>query len=246
MSTTDITTDTTTIPAPAPSPAPRTGSGGRVVVIVIGAVLAVSGFFTGVSGAALLAIFGNGHAVASGNHIVTTSSAAVVANLGTIDKVDGFRFLTAQPTLQVTAQNLDGTAVFVGVGPTAQVERYLDGVDLDRVTDFETVPFRLDTTRETGDARAAAPGGQDFWVASAQSGTDRAARAEVTWEIQNGDFEVVVMNADGTPGVLTNASVGAGLPDSTGLWILLIGVGSFLLVGGVALVVIGARQPRRR
>src|SRR5690242_3418075 len=179
-----------TAPVPTPSPVPRTRAGGRVVAIVIGAVLAVSGFFTGVSGAALLAIFGDGHAVASGNHIVTTSSAAVVADLGTIDRVDGFRFLTGQPTLQVTAQNLDGTAVFVGVGRTADVERYLDGVEIDRVTDLETVPFRLDTNREPGTATAAEPGIQDFWVAAAQSGDDRASRAEVTWPIQDGDFEV--------------------------------------------------------
>lgn len=238
-------TDTTAVPVPTPPPAPRGQTGGRIVAIVIGAVLAVSGFFTGVSGAALLAIFGDGHAVASGNHIVTTSSAAVVADLGTIHNVDGFRFLTGQPTLQVTAQNLDGTAVFVGVGRTADVERYLDGVGIDRVTDLETVPFRLDTTRDDGDARAAAPDAQDFWVAAAQSGNDRASRAEVTWPIQDGDFEVVVMNADGSPGLLTNASVGAGLPNSTGLWILLIGVGSFLLVGGVSLIVVGARRSRR-
>lgn len=238
-------TDTTAVPVPTPLPAPRGQTGGRIVAIVIGAVLAVSGFFTGVSGAALLGIFGDGHAVASGNHIVTTSSAAVVADLGTIHKVDGFRFLTGQPTLQVTAQNLDGTAVFVGVGRTADVERYLDGVGIDRVTDLETAPFRLDTTRDNGDARAAAPAAQEFWVAAAQSGNDRASRAEVTWPIQDGDFEVVVMNADGSPGLLTNASVGAGLPNSTGLWILLIGVGSFLLVGGVSLIVVGARRSRR-
>jgi hypothetical protein len=242
-----MSTIDTSIPAPVPTPPPaaRTNTGGRVVAIVIGAVLAVAGFFTGVSGAALLAIFGDGHAVATGNHIVTTSSAAVVADLGTIDKVDGFRFLTGQPTLQVTAQNLDGTAVFVGVGPTSDVERYLDGVGIDRVTDLESVPFRLETTREPGTVPAAEPGAQDFWVASAQSGDDRASRAEVSWPIRDGDFEVVVMNADGSPGVLTNASVGAGLPDSTGLWILLIGVGSFLFVGGLALIVVGARHPRR-
>lgn len=239
------TVDTTVVPVPTPPSGGRAQTGGRIVAIVIGAVLAVAGFFTGVSGAALLAVFGDGHAVASGNHIVTTSSTAVVADLGTFDRVGGFSFLTGQPTLQVTAQNLDGTAVFVGVGPTGPVERYLDGVGIDRVTDVETVPFRLDTTREEGEARPATPDAQDFWVAAAQSGTDRAARAEVTWPIQDGDFEVVVMNADGSPGVLTNASVGAGLPDSTGLWILLIGVGSFLLVGGVALIVAGARRPRR-
>jgi hypothetical protein len=242
-----MSTIDTSIPAPVPTPppVPRTSTGGRVVAIVIGATLAVAGFFTGVSGAALLAIFGNGHAVASGNHIVTTSSAAVVADLGTIHKVDGFRFLTGQPTLQVTAQSLDGTAVFVGVGPTADVERYLAAVEIDRVTDFESVPFRLDTIREPGTVAATEPGAQDFWVAAAQSGNDRASRAEVTWPIQDGEFEVVVMNADGSSGLLTNASVGAGLPDSTGLWILLIGIGSFLLVGGVSLIVVGARRPRR-
>lgn len=247
-----MSTIDTTVPAPVPAPPPTPGhagrsrSGGRIAAIVIGVALAVSGFLTGISGGVLLAIFGDGHAVTSGDRIVTTSAAAVVADLGTVHKVDGFRFLTGQPTLQVTAQNVDGTDVFVGVGRTADVERYLDAVEIDRVTDFETVPFRLDTVRRPGTEAAAAPGVQDFWVASAQSGADRAGRAEVTWPIRNGDYEVVVMNADGTPGVLTNASVGAGLPNSTGLWVLLIGVGSLLLVGGVALIAVGTREPRHR
>lgn len=243
-----MSTIDTTVPATASTPPPvrRARSGGRAVAVVIGAVLTVFGFFTGVSGAALLAVFGDGSGITSGNHILTTSSAAVVADLGSIHKVDGFRFLTGQPTLEITAQNLDGTAVFVGVGPTADVERYLDGVEIDRVTDIETAPFRIDTARTTGRAAAGAPSAQDFWVASGQSGADRASLAEVTWRIQDGDYEVVVLNADGTPGLLTNASVGADLPNSTGLWILLIGVGSFLLVGGVAMIVIGARRPRGR
>lgn len=248
MSTIDSTIGPTSAPQPfpAPPPAPKPHNGGRVVAIVLGVVIAVSGFLTAVSGAALLAVFGGGHAIVSGDHIVSTPTSAIVADLGHIDNIRGFEPLTGSPTLQFTAQNLNGSGVFVGVGRTADVERYLDGVAIDRVTDLDIAPFRLDVVRDEGSGTAGAPAAQDFWVASARSGTEPRAEAELSWAIDEGDYEVVVMNADGTSAVLADVTIGTSLPTSTGLWIVVIGIGVLVLVGGTALIVVGARSNGRR
>jgi len=243
-----MTTDTTSgnvppLSFPAPPPAPkRSHGGGRVAAIVIGALVATSGFLTAISGAVLLAIFGGGHAIATGDRVVSTPTSAIVADLGHVSNIRGFETITGSPTLQLSANSVDGGAVFVGVGHTEDVQRYLDGVASDRVTELDFAPFRLDTVRHEGSATAQPPVEQSFWVASAQSTTDAA----LTWPIQEGDYQIVVMNADGTAGVLTTASVGASLPSSTALWIVVIGIGSLLFVGGTALIVVGARRSANR
>lgn len=240
-----MTTDTTSgtvqqsFPAPPPPPARR---GGAIAAVVIGVLVATSGLLTALSGAVLLAVFGGGHAIASGDRVVSTPTSAIVADLGHIDDIRGFEPITGSPTLQVSAHSVDGGAVFVGVGRAEDVQRYLSGVATDRVTDLELAPFRLDTVRHEGSAVAEPPVAQSFWVASAQSTTD----AELSWPIREGDYQIVVMNADGTAKVLTTASVGAGLPTSSALWIVVIGIGVLLTVGGTALIVVGARRSANR
>jgi hypothetical protein len=54
------------------------------------------------------------------------------------------------------------------------------------------------------------------------------------------------MNADGTSAVLADVTIGTSLPTSTGLWIVVIGIGVLVLVGGTALIVVGARSNGRR
>ena len=83
------------VPGTATGAAPR---GGAIAAVVLGVVVAVSGFLTALSGAALLALFGGGHAVASGDHIVSTPTSAIVADLGHIDNIRGFEPLTGSPT----------------------------------------------------------------------------------------------------------------------------------------------------
>ena len=224
------------LPPPAPRNTPKRGT----AAMVVGAVILGSGFLTAVSGGALLGLFGDGQVLSSGQHPITTSSSAVVTDLGHIDGINGLDFVTGAPTLHISAESVRDSAVFVGVGPTAEVERYLDGVETETVTDFTLSPFDIDTVRTEGSAVAEPPTEQDFWTASSSS----SDVASIAWQIEDGNYEIVIMNADGSAGVLTAAEIGASLPSSTGLWIFVLILGVLFMAGGGTLLAVGARRDR--
>ena len=228
------TQDNFSLPQISPAPRPRRGG----AAMIVGAVLVGGGFLTAVSGGALLGLFGDGQVLGSGTHTVATSASAVVADLGQINDIKGFEFLPGSPTLHISAENVSDKGVFIGVGPTDDVENYLEGVAVDRISDLEVSPFRMDTVRDGGSATAEAPGEQTFWVASDASSND----ARLAWEIAEGRYEVVVMNADGSAGVLTAAEIGAGMPTSTGIWVTVLSIGILIMIGGGALILVGARR----
>ena len=107
-----------------------------------------------------------------------------------------------------------GTAVFVGVGPAADVAAYLNGVGHDEVSDFDVDPFKLSTTTRAGD-EPSAPAAQSFWVASA-TGTGAST---LSWPATGGDWSVVIMNADGSRNVAVDLSVGGTVPAVEGITI---------------------------
>ena len=73
-----------------------------------------------------------------------------------------------------------------------------------------------------------APADQPFWVVSSTGiGPQR-----VTWDIEEGTYSIVVMNADASDGVSFEARVGARVP-------LLKPVGIGLLVGGSVATALG-------
>lgn len=85
------------------------------------------------------------------------------------------------------------------------------------------------------------PGDTDIWTEEA-SGTGAVA---LVWPAEDGDWTLVVMNADGSADVGADVSVGATLP-----WlgwaavVLLVGAGIGLLLSLVMLVA-GLRTPRK-
>ena len=92
----------------------------------------------------------------------------------------------------------------------------------------------------SGGAPQAPPTEQSFWAASASG----VGTGTLTWKVREGDWSVVLMNADGSRGVTADIDLGAKL--SFLLWVAIgLLIGGVLVVGGsTALVVLAARKPR--
>lgn len=119
------------------------------------------------------------------------------------------------------------TPIFIGIGPSNQVDQYLSGVARDQIT--EMGPRRSDVKYRsfTGNAPAGAPGLETFWVEAAQG----LGEQTITWEVEQGEWTVVVMNADASRPVAVEAKAGARINI-----LLPIGIG-LTVVGGIAAVV---------
>jgi hypothetical protein len=207
-------------------------NGTRLALIVAGASLTIFALVLLGSGGVLVGVHSTkpdrDGFYTSGSHLVSTPTQAFVVrklDVGT----DGPDFLFRKGrlgTLRVTATGTPSEPIFVGITRQGQVDRYLRRVAYDEVEDFDLDPFSITTRRHPGPAEAAPPTTRPIWAASVTG----PGRQDMRWHVQKGNWAVVVMNADGSPRVATNVSVGAKLP-----FLLWLGVG--LLIGGAALAI---------
>lgn len=212
----------------------------RVIVIVLGTVVFLAGAAVAVGGAALMIVFGSDSTAASGQHRVASPRVALVAAMNDIQDTNGFASVVDQPTLRLTATSTN-REVFVGIGPAVAVERYLAGASIDRVTDLEVDPFRLTTRARPGSMTPALPAGQSFWTTS-PSGRS----AGITWKISDGDYRLVIMNADAAPGVAADARAALTIPHLFTIGLVALIGGAVVAIGGLVLIIIGARMRTTR
>lgn len=135
-----------------------------------------------------------------------------------------------------------GEPVFVGIVRTSAVSDYLRGTSYTEVTDVDYSPFHASyRDRDNGgDRRPALPADQDFSAASAHgTGTQTVA-----WDIEDGDWSIVVMNADGSRGVATDIRAGAEVPFLGTLGWIALGGALVLLITAGALTYVAFRTPR--
>jgi hypothetical protein len=211
----------------------------RVILIILGALVLLVGAAAAVGGAALIVVFGSDATASSGANHVGTHRVALVASMNHINGANDFAKAVGRVRLRLTVDS--ARAAFVGVGPAAAVEHYLAGAPIDRVTDFDVDPLQLNTQPRPGTVRPASPGQQRFWMVS-----DSGPHASVNWEIGDGDYRLVVMNADASPNVALDAQASLTIPHSFGIGLGLLIGGVVLVVLGVLLIVLGSRQPKRR
>jgi hypothetical protein len=222
-------------------------NGGRIASIVAGGIAAVVAI--GLIAAGALLLWGDSEKddqgyLSTGKDRYAASTYALASDNLDID-LDGAGWIMDRHDLgkvRLEVESSAGKPVFVGIARTSDVSDYLRDTSYTEVTDVDYSPFHASyRDRDNGgDRRPALPADQDFWAASAHgSGTQTVA-----WDLQDGDWSIVVMNADGSRGVDTDINAGAKLPFlATFGWISLGGALLLLITAGT-LIYLGVRTPR--
>jgi hypothetical protein len=233
-------------PAPLPvseaaeSPPPAGRGAGGVALIVVGSIAALLAFIMLVGGCGAVVLDrtqrDDDGFLMSPTEDFATATYAIVSENADVD-LDGPDWATTDFLGTVRIRSESERPVFVGIAREEDVADYLDGVEHAVVTDIGDEP---EYSERQGGAPEGPPGDQTFWAASATG----AGEQTLDWEPDDGTWNVVLMNADGSRGVAAELSIGGELDQL--IWI---GVG--LLVGGgllaaAAALAITAGVRRRR
>src|SRR5215211_2555106 len=162
-----------------------TGADMRFARTALGLLLTLTGLVVTLAGAvAAFWLVGPDNTMTTSSRQLSSNGLAVITAPGLLDRHG--------PVLHVTATG--ERPVFVGVGQDLDVSNYLAGAAHTRLIRFEPPStFGAQETRG-GVARLTPPGELDWWVA--QSGGE--GKQSIAWAIQDGRYDVVVMNADGS------------------------------------------------
>ena len=197
----------------------------------------VAGLFSlGLLAAGALLLWGDsqkdeqGYLSTASHRFHTDTAALATDNLDLdLDGLGGVIDKDRYGTVRVQVDPRTDKPLFVGIAPTRDVDRYLRNASHELVTDLSYSPFNVDYDRRPGRSLPLAPAAQHFWAASDHGTGERT----LTWDVEDGDWSIVVMNADGSRGVDAGISAGADVP-------FLASVGWGVTVGGLVLLVIAA------
>jgi hypothetical protein len=225
----------------------RRARGPRIAAFVAAGALAV--FSLGMFAVGGLALWGDaqkdehGYISSDSERFSTSTRALTTENLDLdLDGLDGIVGRDSLGKLRLDVAANEDKPMFVGIARTSDVSDYLRGSAHTVVTDVDYSPFHADYSDRAGDRRLAPPADERFWAASVHG----AGAQTLTWDVKDGNWSVVVMNADGSPGVDAGVSAGAqlGFLDELG-WIG-IGTGLLVLAGAAGFLYLGVRPPRQR
>lgn len=209
-------------------------SAGKIVLLVFGAIILLVSLVL-IAGGGTLVWLDKAHTDSEGfittdtvqlerpSYAITTKPADINLESGWF----GDRHHIATIKVQASSQD-PSKQIFIGIADEADVQAYLSGVDYDEIRDFRVHPFTVYYINHPGNSVPVAPTSQTFWVASAYGSGNQT----LEWEIETGNWVLVLMNADGSRGVDVSGSIGVKVP-----WIFWVGIG--LLIGGIVLLIIG-------
>jgi Domain of unknown function (DUF4389) len=233
-------------PTPTPPPPPQSGThwtAGRILLVILGSLVALIAAGLLVAGGTLL--WADRTQREDGYLTTPTERLEVESYAITSESIDLFETDTSGDwvltegvlgDVRITAEGA-GKDVFVGIGPTADVAAYLDGVEHAEIRDVDFDPFEVDYRLFAGAEPSGPPGEQAFWAASASGPGEQSA----TWDTESGEWTIVLMNADASDGVAADVSIGAEANFLLWLAIGLLVAGVLVLAVGVLLIVLGAR-----
>jgi hypothetical protein len=210
---------------------------GRIIAVVVGALLTLAGFGASLGGGAMVVAHATQRDAAgyytTSTQRLQTSTAAFTTRIELPD-----RWLSDRMgTLRVQAMSADGRALFMGIAPADAADAWLAGTSYEQVDPAPYGPWRMHPrTMPMMGGRyptMTPPASQGFWAASVTGPGPQV----LTWQAQPGNWVMVMSNVDATPGIVADVQAGAHtdalLPFGLGLG----GAGLLVLAGGVLLMV---------
>ncbi|HSL58884.1 MAG TPA: hypothetical protein VK866_13645 [Acidimicrobiales bacterium] len=213
----------------------------RVARITLGVVLALlgAGLITGAVVLAGALTFGTDddgfftfgpHRFATPTHALVSEELDLGADPGPVD--------WAAATVRVRVEGDDGSPLFLGIGRSEVVDGQLDGVAHAVVTDVSSSPFEATYRTVPGDAVPAPPATWDGWATTVEG----TGEIELEWEVEAGEWTLVVMDADAGRDVIADIEVGVQV-DRLGTIATVLGVvGALLLAVGIVVLVPAVRR----
>jgi hypothetical protein len=127
--------------------------------------------------------------------------------------------------------------LFAGIAPAGDAERFLVGVSYTTVGPLS----EHDVTDHLGTAVPAAPAAALPWAAWVQG----TGSLTLTWPVTDGDWMVLVMNSDASPGITVRADAGVSSPALPWLAGELLAAGVLVGVAAAALIIVPVRLASR-
>jgi hypothetical protein len=221
-----------------PTPTYDQAKAARTGRVIGGGLLATAGAVVALGAGGVLALGGSDGTFGSGHRDVSTRTSALVSEPAKLNGTKSVTDVLGQPSVRISADSVRSDRnLFVGIGPKAQVDRYLAGAPIDTVHDFSVEPWNLDKSAREGTARPKPPAAQSFWVAKSAGST-----AALDWKVRDGNWRVVVMNADGSRGVATMSEFEVQIPHLATLALIALIAGVVMLGGGIALIAVPSRR----
>lgn len=211
----------------------------KLLAAVIGFPMIIGSFALVVGGGIALAVPDDDGWVSAGPIRLQTDSAALVGDDLQIDFgetfADGRTFVSwgeIPAEIEITSRN--GKDVFVGIATRDDARAYLDGVAIDRLTSFD---HDHEVEHVLGTYQAIPPADTDIWVASSIDGL-------LEWDLHSGEWAIVAVNADGSPGLDVGVTGSAKIPFLTALGVVLLVLGVAGITAGSMLTYYGVRRAR--
>jgi hypothetical protein len=219
----------------------------KIFATVFGVLVLIAALGAVAAGIVVLLKVDDGNFVTSGDALLEGESNALVSETQefTAHSWDGpFGFGDPESVkLRLKGSADDGRSVFLGIGREADVMTWLEGASFDEVDSVEFDPFAVDIDPVRGDRPVGRPTEQSFWLTSASG----EGPQELTWEVQTGDFRIVVMNADASAPATYVGTFAVSIPNASSYaWLAIISGALFavLAVAGIALSLVYPRRPK--
>jgi hypothetical protein len=222
------------------NPTERRGAPRRVALIVLGSIVGLIALASLAAGGTVLwadqtqrdssGLFTQaGHRVASDSYAVTQDGVSVHHLPGFADDGKLLR-------VRIDARSETGRPLFVGVARDRDVAAYLANVSHSKLRDYTVATSDQEYDSFAGAKRPGPPVTAGIWAAST------TGSAPLTWKVRDGDWTVVLMNADGSRHVAADVKLGFGVSYLGRFTAALLAFGVAMLALAVFLIVRGGRR----